>query len=88
MSREDISCPFNCACCFSIDFLDFFYQRFIRIDGSTTSDERKRLSDKFQLKDSIRVALLSITAANAGLTLTAANLVVFAELFWNPGVLS
>lgn len=32
------------------------------------------------------MALLSLTAANMGLTLSAADLVVFAELFWNPGV--
>lgn len=32
------------------------------------------------------MAVLSLTAANMGLTLSAADLVVFAELFWNPGV--
>ena len=49
---------------------------------------RKHLSDAFQTDDNVRVALLSITAANSGLTLTAAQLVVFAELFWNPGILT
>ena len=43
--------------------------------------------DKFQTQDRVRVAVLSITAASCGITLTAANLVVFAELFWNPGTL-
>lgn len=62
--------------------------RHIRIDGSTSSSLRKHLCDAFQTEDSVRVALLSITAANAGLTLTAAQLVVFAELFWNPGILT
>ena len=61
---------------------------FLRIDGSTNSVMRKHLVDAFQCDDNVRVALLSITAANSGLTLTAAHLVVFAELFWNPGILT
>ncbi|OPJ79872.1 SWI/SNF-related matrix-associated actin-dependent regulator of chromatin subfamily A-like protein 1 [Patagioenas fasciata monilis] len=60
---------------------------YIRIDGSTPSAERQRLCQKFQFSEKQIVALLSLTAANMGLTLSAADLVVFAELFWNPGVL-
>ena len=56
--------------------------RYIRIDGSTSSLNRIKQVDEFQTCDHVRVALLSLTAANTGLTLTAAQLVVFAELFW------
>lgn len=59
----------------------------IRIDGSTPSAEREDLCQKFQLSKERTVAVLSITAANMGLTFSSADLVVFAELFWNPGVL-
>ncbi|CAM9611695.1 SWI/SNF-related matrix-associated actin-dependent regulator of chromatin subfamily A-like protein 1 [Lampetra fluviatilis] len=59
----------------------------IRIDGSTASAERQALCERFQRDDAIKVAVLSITAANMGITLSAADLVVFSELFWNPGVL-
>lgn len=41
---------------------------------------------KFQNRDDMKVAVLSITAANTGITLTSAQLVIFAELYWNPGV--
>lgn len=61
---------------------------YIRIDGSVPSEQRKKLCDKFQLDDKCQVAVLSITSANCGITLTAASLVVFAELFWNPGILT
>ncbi|XP_032859804.2 SWI/SNF-related matrix-associated actin-dependent regulator of chromatin subfamily A-like protein 1 isoform X2 [Tyto alba] len=60
---------------------------YIRIDGSTPSAERHALCQKFQYSEKQVVAVLSLTAANMGLTLSAADLVVFAELFWNPGVL-
>ncbi|XP_037645593.1 SWI/SNF-related matrix-associated actin-dependent regulator of chromatin subfamily A-like protein 1 isoform X1 [Sebastes umbrosus] len=60
---------------------------FIRIDGSTPSAERQQLCDTFQYSTNTCVAILSITAANMGITLHAADLVIFAELFWNPGIL-
>ena len=65
----------------------FFFQfSFIRIDGKTAPEQRKHFVDKFQQSDDVLAAVLSITAANAGLNLTAAKLVLFAELSWNPGV--
>uniref|UniRef100_A0AAQ5Y4Y9 SWI/SNF-related matrix-associated actin-dependent regulator of chromatin subfamily A-like protein 1 n=1 Tax=Amphiprion ocellaris TaxID=80972 RepID=A0AAQ5Y4Y9_AMPOC len=60
---------------------------FIRIDGATPSAERQQRCEKFQFSTKTCVAVLSITAANMGITLHAADLVIFAELFWNPGVL-
>ncbi|MEQ2187339.1 hypothetical protein GOODEAATRI_003713, partial [Goodea atripinnis] len=59
---------------------------FIRIDGATPSAERQQLCETFQYSSKSCVAVLSITAANMGLTLHSADLVIFAELFWNPGV--
>lgn len=60
----------------------------IRIDGSVSSVERAMRVKKFQTKPQIRVALLSVTAAGVGLTLTAASSVIFTELHWTPGVLA
>lgn len=59
----------------------------IRIDGKTRADHRQALASQFQADPRIRVALLSITAAGTGLTLTSADTVVFAELYWTPGAL-
>ena len=60
----------------------------MRIDGSVPSAERAARVRKFQTNARIRVALLSVTAAGVGLTLTAASSVLFSELFWTPGVLA
>ena len=58
----------------------------VRIDGSTSSADREDLCQQFQSSPGPAVAVLSITAANMGLTFSSADLVVFGELFWNPGV--
>lgn len=74
-----------------LDALDeaLFRQKveFIRIDGQVESAARQQLCNRFQSDPFCRLALLSITAAGVGLTLTRASLVVFAELYWNPGLL-
>ncbi|XP_031446435.1 SWI/SNF-related matrix-associated actin-dependent regulator of chromatin subfamily A-like protein 1 isoform X2 [Phasianus colchicus] len=70
-----------------VEELEKKHFNYIRIDGSTPSAERQSLCQKFQFSEKQAVAVLSLTAANMGLTLSTADLVVFAELFWNPGVL-
>ncbi|KAI0560478.1 Helicase [Gracilaria domingensis] len=59
----------------------------IRIDGNTKQDSRQSLCSKFQTDPNCKVAVLSITAAGVGITLTEAKVVLFAELYWNPGTL-
>ncbi|XP_049876323.1 SWI/SNF-related matrix-associated actin-dependent regulator of chromatin subfamily A-like protein 1 [Pectinophora gossypiella] len=73
------------AICSTLDELGTHY---ICIVGSTPAATRAELVDKFQHTQSCRCAVLSVTAANSGITLTAANLVLFAELHWNPGILT
>ncbi|KYQ94406.1 SNF2-related domain-containing protein [Tieghemostelium lacteum] len=69
------------------DYLNQKKVQFIRIDGKTRTHSRNEFVKMFQDDENVKVALLSITAAGTGLTLTAANLVIFAELFWTPGML-
>jgi len=60
---------------------------FMRIDGSVSAVQRQERKEQFQTNPLVRVAILGITAAGVGITLTAAKTVVFAELYWTPGVL-
>ncbi len=41
----------------------------------------------FQSNEECRVAILSIIAASTGITLTAAHMVIFAELTWTPSIM-
>lgn len=61
--------------------------KYVRVDGTTPSAKRHAFVERFQNEEDTKIALLSITACSAGITLTAAKLLIFAELYWNPGTL-
>lgn len=56
------------------------------ITGRTSSTGRSRIVASFQMKDQPSVLLCSMRATAEGLTLTAANHVVFLNEWWNPAV--
>ena len=62
-------------------------RKYIRIDGKTSPRLRQDHINTFQNDASVRIALLGITAAGVGVTLTAASTVWFAELFWTPAIM-
>jgi len=62
-------------------------KKLIRIDGGTPVPLRRSQVVSFQTEPAIQVAILSITAAGQGLTLTAASLALFFEMTWVPGQL-
>ena len=61
---------------------------YIRIDGSTPSHKRTEYVETFQTDTNIRIAILSIGAAGAGITLTRVNECVMGELLFVPGILT
>jgi SNF2 family DNA or RNA helicase len=60
---------------------------YMRIDGGVDSSKRALLVEQFQNDATCRVALLSITSCSEGITLTAASLVIFCEMYWVPGLI-
>ena len=59
----------------------------VRIDGSTAAAARHEAVARFQADAGVRAALIGITVGGTALTLTAASVVVFLELYWTPGAL-
>lgn len=55
-----------------------------RYDGGMAADHRDAAVRRFMEDPGCRVMLLSLTAGNAGLNLTAASNVIICEPFWNP----
>ena len=59
--------------------------RVLRLDGSTPEAQRRVLVDQFQ-RGEADIFLLSLKAGGAGLNLTAADVVVHLDPWWNPAV--
>ncbi|WP_170117013.1 DEAD/DEAH box helicase [Phyllobacterium sophorae] len=70
--------------------LEFGLERVLVINGDTTVDARKSITDRFQrhLQEDkgFDVLVLGPRAAGTGLTLTAANHVIHLSRWWNPAV--
>ena len=54
------------------------------MDGSTTSDDRQRLIDRFNTDRSYNVFLLSTKACGLGINLTSADVCILHDLDFNP----
>jgi SNF2 family DNA or RNA helicase len=59
---------------------------FVRLDGSTPTDERAKAVTTFQGEAGPPVMLLSLKAGGTGLNLTAADHVFLVDPWWNPAV--
>ena len=57
----------------------------VKVVGGMTAEAKDKAEQDFQTKSEVRLFVGNIQAAGVGLTLTAADTVVFAELDWTPG---
>ena len=66
------------------DFLIWQKYSYFRMDGSTLLQDRKFMVQEFQTNPNVFVFILSTRAGGLGITLTAADTVIFYDNDWNP----
>jgi superfamily II DNA or RNA helicase len=72
-------------------FLDIVERRlagkkieFVRLDGKTFAEDRRKRVSRFQEDPALKVFLVSLKAGGVGLNLTAADYVFILDPWWNP----
>ena len=68
------------------EYLDWRGWPSVRMDGSTPSEERGQLVDRFNKDSSLFVFLLSTRAGGVGLNLQAADTAIMYDGDWNPQI--
>jgi DNA helicase INO80 len=66
------------------EFLIFKKYQFFRLDGASNISDRRDMVNEYQSNPDIFVFLLSTRAGGLGVTLTAADVVIFYDNDWNP----
>ena len=67
---------------------DHFGKSAVKLDGSTSKPKRQLSVDEFQNNDKIKAFVGNLKAAGVGLTLTAAEVVIFNDISFVPGEMS
>lgn len=67
---------------------EHFGKSAVKLDGSTTKPARQYAVDQFQENEKIKVFVGNVKAAGVGITLTAAEAVIFNDLSFVPGDMS
>jgi SNF2 family DNA or RNA helicase len=69
----------------SIICREFKHLHPLHLNGDTPSGDRAEMIRKFQEEDKYRIFVSTIKAGGVGITLTAADMVILYDRWWNPG---
>lgn len=58
----------------------------VSLTGATKSEDRQQAVDDFQNNPDVKVFIANIKAGGVGITLTAASIVMFADMEWSPEI--
>jgi len=67
-------------------FLNLHSMRYLRLDGSTKTDQRQRITERFNTDNKIFCMILSTRSGGVGLNLVGADCVIFYDTDWNPAM--
>jgi len=68
------------------DFLNLHDYRYLRLDGTTKTQKRAELVERFNQQEQYFVFILTTRSGGLGLNLTGADRVIFYDIDWNPAI--